>query len=121
MLLVIMGGNRRCAFRAHSCLRREDYTAPIETQQLMGNGLNWRSSMSANRGLVKDVSRLHGYWIYRNFLRRSPFWPEERRRKYVMENLRQTLIRAYEGAAFYREQFQSVGFNPRTDFRLPDD
>jgi histidinol-phosphate aminotransferase len=77
--------------------------------------------MPANKRLVKNLSRLHGYWIYRNFLSRSQFWPDERRQKYVMENLRRTLVRAYEGTAFYREQFRNAGFNPRTDFRSPED
>jgi len=77
--------------------------------------------MSANKGLVKNVSRLHGYWIYRNLLSQSQFWPEERRQKYVMQNLRQTLVRAYEGTPFYREEFRQAGFDPRKDFRSPED
>jgi phenylacetate-CoA ligase len=77
--------------------------------------------MSLNKGLVKNVARLHGYWIYKNFLSKSQFWPEERRQKYVTDNLRRTLIRAYEGTAFYREQFRRAGFNPRTDFRSAED
>jgi len=77
--------------------------------------------MSLSKGLVKNVARLHGYWVYKNFLSKSQFWPEERRQKYVMDNLRRTLIRASEGTAFYREQFRKAGFNPRTDLRSPDD
>jgi len=77
--------------------------------------------MSANKGLIKDVSRLHGYWIYKNFLSRSQSWPTERREQYVTENLRKTLTRAYEGSAFYRERFREAGFDPRTDFRSPQD
>jgi histidinol-phosphate aminotransferase len=72
--------------------------------------------MSLNKGLVKNVARLHGYWIYKQFLSKSQFWSEQRRQKYVLENLRRTLIRAHEGTAFYREQFRKAGFNPRTDF-----
>ena len=77
--------------------------------------------MSANKKLVKNVARLHGYWIYKNLLSKSQYWPEPRREQYVLENLRQTLIRAYEGTPFYREQFRQAGFNPRTDFRSPED
>jgi phenylacetate-CoA ligase len=77
--------------------------------------------MSLSKGLVKNVARLHGYWVYKNLLSKSQFWSEERRQKYVMDNLRRTLIRASEGTAFYREQFSRAGFNPRTDFRSPDD
>ena len=77
--------------------------------------------MSANKNLAKNLARLHGYWIYKNFLSRSQSWPVERREQYVMENLRKTLIRAREGSAFYREQFRQAGFNPHTDFRSPED
>ncbi len=77
--------------------------------------------MSLNKAVAKNVARLHGYWIYRNFLSKSQFWPEDRRQAYVMEKLRQTLVRAYEGTAYYREQFQKIGFNPHKDFRSPED
>jgi len=45
----------------------------------------------------------------------------ERREQYVLEHLRNTLVRACEGTAFYRERFRQAGFNPRTDFRSPED
>ncbi len=77
--------------------------------------------MSVNKKVVKNVARLHGYWVYKNFLSRSQFWPVERREQYVMEHLRKTLVRASEGSAFYREQFRQAGFNPRTDFRSAED
>ena len=77
--------------------------------------------MPAIKNLVKNLSRVHGYWIYKNFLSRSQFWPVERRERYVIEKLRRTLVRACEGSAFYREQFRQAGFNPRTDFRSPED
>jgi histidinol-phosphate aminotransferase len=77
--------------------------------------------MSANKKLVKNVARLHGYWIYQNLLSKSQYWPDQRREQYVLENLRQTLVRAYEGTPFYREQFRQAGFDPRKDFRSPED
>jgi phenylacetate-CoA ligase len=77
--------------------------------------------MSANKSLVKDLSRLHGYWIYKNLLSRSQSWPAERREHYVLEHLRKTLVRADEGTPFYRERFRQSGFNPRADFRSPED
>ena len=77
--------------------------------------------MSANKKLVKSLARLHGYWIYKNLLSQSQSWPVQQREKYVMRNLRKTLVRAYEGSTFYSEQFRQVGFNPRTDFRSPED
>jgi phenylacetate-CoA ligase len=77
--------------------------------------------MSGNKSFVKDVSRLHGYWIYRNLLSKTQYWPEERRQQYVMEQLRTTLTRADEGSEYYREQFRQAGFNPGSDFRSPED
>jgi histidinol-phosphate aminotransferase len=77
--------------------------------------------MSATKGLVKNAARLHGYWIYKNLLSKSPYWSDQRREQYVHENLRQTLIRAYEGTPFYREQFRQAGFDPRKDFHSPED
>jgi histidinol-phosphate aminotransferase len=77
--------------------------------------------MSANKKVVKNLARVHGYWIYKSLLSQSQRWPVERREKFVTDNLRKTLIRSYEGSAFYREQFRQAGFNPRTDFRSPQD
>lgn len=77
--------------------------------------------MSANKSVLKNVARLHGYWIYKNLLSKSQYWPEERRAQYITEHLRRTLIRAAQGSPYYREQFRKAGFNPRTDFRSPAD
>jgi phenylacetate-CoA ligase len=77
--------------------------------------------MSANKKVVKNLARVHGYWIYKSLLSQSQRWPVERREKFVTDNLRKTLIRSYEGSAFYREQFRQAGFNPRKDFRSPQD
>lgn len=77
--------------------------------------------MSANKALVKNVARLHGYAIYKNLLSKSQSWPAERRDQYIMEHLRRTLVRAAEGSPFYREQFRQAGFNPSKDFRSPED
>ena len=53
--------------------------------------------MSANKSLMKNPSsRLHGHWIYKNLLSQSQSWPVERREQYVLEHLRNTLVRAYE-------------------------
>src|SRR5208283_2839757 len=104
-----------CACLARSCRRPESYIVRTGIPHLVGKHQNWRSSMPANKSLVKNVARLHGYWIYRNLLSKSQYWSEERRQKYVMDNLRQTLVRASEGTAYYREQFNKAGFNPRID------
>ncbi|HUO17212.1 MAG TPA: aminotransferase class I/II-fold pyridoxal phosphate-dependent enzyme [Verrucomicrobiae bacterium] len=77
--------------------------------------------MSANKNVVKNIARLHGYWIYKRLLNQSQYWSEERRQQYITEHLRKTLFRASEGSPYYREQFRQIGFNPRKDFRSPAD
>jgi phenylacetate-CoA ligase len=44
-------------------------------------------------------------------------WSAETRRAWILDRLRQTLVRANEGVPFYRERFQKEGFNPHRDFR----
>lgn len=70
---------------------------------------------------IKAAARLHGWTIHRRLLSRTPYWPEERRRAYIDQHLRTTLVRAYEGTRHYREAFDAVGFDPRVDFRGPED
>ncbi|HEX7120547.1 MAG TPA: aminotransferase class I/II-fold pyridoxal phosphate-dependent enzyme [Longimicrobiales bacterium] len=70
---------------------------------------------------IKAFARLHGWAIHRRFLIRTPGWPEERRTAYIRERLKATLVRAYEGTRYYREAFDAVGFDPRVDFRGPED
>src|ERR1700751_688426 len=86
-----------------------------------GNQNRWRQSMSASTGLAKNLSRLHGFWIYKTFLEESQYWAAERREKYIVEHLRNTLIRAWQGTTYYRRLFKEVGFDPRTDLRSPSD
>jgi histidinol-phosphate aminotransferase len=77
--------------------------------------------MPATKNTIKNASRLHGYWIYKKFLSQSQYWPVGQREKYVLTNLRKTLVRAWEGSPYYRDQFRKSGFDPRTDFRSPED
>ncbi len=70
---------------------------------------------------IKAAARLHGWNIHKRFLSRTPYWPEERRREYIERHLRTTLVRAYEGTRHYREAFDAIGFDPRVDFRGPED
>lgn len=70
---------------------------------------------------IKAAARLHGWTIHKRFLSRTPYWPEDRRREYIERHLKATLVRAYEGTRYYREAFDAVGFDPRVDFRGPED
>ena len=58
-----------------------------------------------------------GYWLYRRRLTHMRSWPLEQRRGWILERLRQTLIRANEGIPFYRERFHEAGFDPERHFR----
>jgi phenylacetate-CoA ligase len=77
--------------------------------------------MLANKKAVKNFARLHGYWIYKNFLRQSQSWPAHRKDKYVLDQIHKVLVRAVDGIPYYREQFRKIGFDPRTDFRSTED
>ncbi len=66
---------------------------------------------------VRAIAQLHGFWINWSFLRHSRSWSAERRGEYILRQLRQTLVRAYEGTRYYRAAFDAVGFDPRKDFR----
>lgn len=70
---------------------------------------------------IRPLARLHGYWTYQRFLRRTPGWSRERRERYTIDKLKATLVRANEGVPFYRERFRQAGFNPGSDFKVPSD
>lgn len=69
------------------------------------------------RSQVRKLAQVHGYGIYWSFLRHSRSWDPVRRADYILRELRQTLVRAYEGTRHYRQAFDAVGFDPRKDFR----
>ncbi len=66
---------------------------------------------------IRRLAQLHGFGIYWSFLRHSRGWDPRRRSEYIQGQLRQTLVRAYEGTAHYRDAFDAAGFDPRRDFR----
>lgn len=70
---------------------------------------------------IRPLARLHGWWLYRRRLRDMQTWPQERRRAWICERLKTTLVRANEGVPFYRERFQKAGFDPERDFKTPAD
>ncbi len=77
--------------------------------------------MPATKNAIKNVARLHGYWVFRKFLSQSQHWPSEQRDRYVFANLRKTLVQAWEGIPFYRKQFREVDFDPSKDFHSLED
>lgn len=47
-------------------------------------------------------------------------WPEERKRKWILERLRFAVRRASQATPYYREIFDRVGFDPAVDFGFDD-
>jgi phenylacetate-coenzyme A ligase PaaK-like adenylate-forming protein len=74
-----------------------------------------------NKRQIRPLARLHGYWMYRRFLRHTPSWGRDRRRAFIFEHLKNTLVRANENVPFYQKRFRDAGFNPATDFKSPAD
>jgi phenylacetate-CoA ligase len=70
---------------------------------------------------IRPLARLHGYWLSRTVLPRMATWDLPRRRQWVFERLRTTLIQANEGTEFYRERFRKAGFDPGHDFKAITD
>ena len=70
---------------------------------------------------IRPLARLHGYWLCHGLLARMQAWPAERRRAWVFDQLKRTLVRAGEGTAFYRERFRQAGFVPERDFKTVAD
>lgn len=71
--------------------------------------------------VIKDISRIHGYFSYKHFLKHSQYWPEDKRNAYVVDRLRRTLVRAAHGSTYYRDLFRDSGFDPVSDFKDPSD
>ena len=70
---------------------------------------------------IRPLARLHGWWLHRHWLDRMRLLSREERRAWVLQRLRETLIRAGEGVPFYRERFQQAGFDPKRDFNSLSD
>ena len=77
--------------------------------------------MPVNKKQIRGLARLHGYWIYQSFLRKTATWPRELKRAWIYRKLRDTLIAADEGTSFYRERFKEAGFNPKRHFERVED
>ena len=68
---------------------------------------------------IRKLAQLHGWWVYQSFLKKSCGFNEQDRQLWIQERLKKTLIRAFEGTAYYAETFHKIGFNPHTDFEGP--
>lgn len=54
------------------------------------------------------------------FRRETLTWDPETRRVWILERLRFVVRRAYSGTPYYRELFDSVGFDPQAEFTFDD-
>src|SRR5688572_5898163 len=77
--------------------------------------------MAVTKKHIRGLARLHGYWIYKTFLSKTANWPLELKRAWVYRKTRDALIAAYEGTAFYRQRFDTAGFDPRRHFERVED
>src|SRR5438105_1944249 len=81
----------------------------------------WWRCMLIHKKHIRPLARVHGYWLYKRFLKETSTWPLERQRAWVQEQLKRTLVRAFEGVPFYQDRFKKADFNPQRDFQSLSD
>ncbi len=64
------------------------------------------------RALPLSIRYGKTYEYYNKLLQDSSNWDEERKNGFVIQKLKETLINAYENTLFYKNQFDSVEFDP---------
>ena len=79
-----------------------------------------------NLKLVGDIARDYYYTIvgiyrYHLFLKYSCFWSQDRMKVYQFGKLKKLLVESYDNVPFYQELFNSIPFNPMTDFKSLED
>ena len=76
----------------------------------------------SNISYFKDLYyTIKGTRLYHKILKKSCYWSSDKMALYQFEKLKYLLIESYNGIPYYRELFDSHGFNPKTDFeRLSD-
>ncbi|HMX26060.1 MAG TPA: hypothetical protein PKC13_10695 [Blastocatellia bacterium] len=70
-----------------------------------------------------DPTRRAVWMSYRaglRFRQSAASWSEEQKRAWMLRRLRFAVRRAYDETAFYRERFDAIGFDPRSDFSFAD-
>src|SRR5947207_3061228 len=43
----------------------------------------WLKCIDMNKKQIRPLARLHGYWLYKTFLRQTDHWNQEKRRRYI--------------------------------------
>lgn len=54
------------------------------------------------------------------FRREAAGWDDERKRQWILDRLRIVVRRAYDETVYYRELFDRINFDPRTEFTFDD-
>jgi phenylacetate-CoA ligase len=71
---------------------------------------------------LKDLLyTIQGIRLYKSMLKKSCYWSDEKMVKYQFEKIKFLLIESYNGIPYYRGLFDSLGFNPKTDFQTLSD
>lgn len=52
------------------------------------------------------------YKHYRNLLKESCYWNEEKKQEFIIANVRKSLLNAYNNTEYYKTKFDEIGFNP---------
>lgn len=72
--------------------------------------------------LIKDFHYTYkGIRLYSNMLKNSCYWSHEKMIEYQFEKLKYLLIESYNGIPYYKDLFDSLAFNPQTDFKTLSD
>ena len=59
---------------------------------------------------------IQGIRLYSKMLKKSCYWTADKIERYQLEKLKILLRESYNGIPYYRELFDSIAFNPNTDF-----
>jgi phenylacetate-CoA ligase len=68
----------------------------------------------AYRAIPLSVRYGKTYQYYHQLLQESPYWDDQRKNDFIVDQLKDTLINAYENTPFYRQEFDKAGFDPHT-------
>jgi phenylacetate-CoA ligase len=68
----------------------------------------------AYRAIPLSVRYGKTYTFYHRLLQSSPYWDDQTKHDFVIKQLKETLINAYENTSYYQNAFDKLDFNPYT-------
>lgn len=76
----------------------------------------------AKLSFLKDsYFTIQGIISYSKMLKKSCYWTADKIERYQLEKLKYLLLESYIGIPYYRELFDNLAFNPKTDFESLSD